>query len=66
MAVSDRDIFASAKIVIKRHGGSASYYAAPIVDDFLDKGDLDGAAVWRRVPKAIEDLKSMEPKGPAH
>ena len=66
MAVSDRDIFATAKLVIKRHGGSAAYYAATKGDEFLDKGDLDGAAVWRRILKAVEELQAMAPKGPVH
>ncbi len=27
-------------------------------DDLLDQGDLDGAAAWRRIIKAIEELAS--------
>ena len=27
-------------------------------DELLDKGDLDGAATWRRVIKAIEEARS--------
>jgi len=46
---SDRDISATAKLVIKRHCGSAAYYAAGRADDMLDRGQLDGAAVWRRI-----------------
>ena len=35
--------------------------AAMRADAMLDKGDLDGAAVWRRIVKAIEELQRAEP-----
>ncbi len=28
----------------------------------LEKGDLDGAATWKRILKAVEDLQGTEPK----
>ncbi len=28
----------------------------------LDKGDLDGCAVWRRLLRAVEELQGTEPK----
>ena len=30
-------------------------------DAMLDKGDLEGAAVWRRILRAVEELQGMEP-----
>ncbi len=30
-------------------------------DAMLDKGDFDGAAVWRRIVKAIKELLSTKP-----
>ncbi len=32
-------------------------------DAMLDKGDLDGQAVWKRVVRAIEELQNREPAG---
>lgn len=61
--VSDLDIFRSAKVLINRHGGSAAYYAAGRADDMLDRGQLEGAAVWRRIVKAIEALLALDPTG---
>ncbi len=29
-------------------------------DAMLDKGDMDGAATWRRIIKAIEELLASE------
>ncbi len=31
-------------------------------DDMLDKGDLDGAAIWRRIVAVINELQREEPK----
>ena len=30
-------------------------------DAMLDKGDLDGAAVWRRIVAAVNDIQREEP-----
>ncbi len=59
---SDIDIFRSANLLIKRHGEDAPIHAAMRADELLDKGDLDGAAVWRRVLRAVEELQGTEPK----
>ena len=32
-------------------------------DAMLDKGDLDGKAVWLRVLKAVRELQDREPVG---
>ncbi len=31
-------------------------------DALLDKGDVDGYAVWRRILRAVEELQGSEPK----
>ena len=31
-------------------------------DAMFDKGDLDGAATWRRILRAVEELQGAEPK----
>ena len=30
-------------------------------DAMLEKGDLDGYAVWRRILRAVEELQGTEP-----
>ncbi len=35
-------------------------------DALLDAGDTDGAAVWRKILKAIEVLQATEPDGAVH
>lgn len=61
MSISDRDVFATAKLLIRQHNGSAAYYASGRADELLDAGDIEGASVWRRVAKAAEELLAMEP-----
>ncbi len=53
---SDLDIFRSAQVLVKRHGADAPINAAMRADAMLDKGDLDGFSVWKRILRAVEVL----------
>jgi len=64
--VGDKDIYRTANLLIQQHGDEATIHAAMIADEMLEKGDLDGKAVWLRVGKAIEELQATEPEGPVH
>lgn len=64
--ISDRDILATALQCIKRHGGSAGYFAASRADLLEEQGAHAGALVWRKVLKEIERLQAMEPSGGRH
>ena len=59
---SNLDIYRSAKLLIDQHGVAAAIEAAMKADAMLDKGALDGAAVWRRNVAAVNDLQWEEPK----
>ena len=59
---SDLDIFRSANLLIKQHGQDAAIHAAMNADAMLDKGDLDGLAVWKRILRAVEELQGVAPK----
>ena len=59
---SEIDVYRSAKLLIDKHGEWAAIQAALEADAMLDKGDLDGAAVWRRVVAAINELQRTESK----
>ncbi len=65
---SDLDIYRSANVLVKRHGQDAPIHAAMRADAMLEKGDLDGYAVWKRIIKAVEELQKVEPEpgGRAH
>ncbi len=57
---SDLDIYRSAQALIKQHGQDAPIHAAMRADKLLEACDLDGAAMWKRVIKAVEELLSKE------
>ncbi len=59
--IPDLDIYRSAKVLVKRHGQDAPYETAMKADAMLEKGDLDGYAVWKRVLRAVEELQRNEP-----
>ena len=54
--IADLDIYRSAQILIDKHGDDAPIHAAMEADEMLDRGDLDGLAVWKRILTAVEAL----------
>jgi hypothetical protein len=58
--MTDRDIYASANLMIRRFGEDAKIEAAKRADELVEAGDLDGQAVWKRIIKAIEELQSTD------
>ncbi len=50
-----------ANVLVKRHGQDAPIHAAMRAGATPEAGDLDGAAVWRRVLRAVEELQGTEP-----
>ena len=59
--IPDLDIYRSARVLVKHHGKDAPIQAAMNTDAMLDKGDLDGFSVWRRILRAVEELQRAEP-----
>jgi len=59
--IPDLDIYRAANVLVKHHGQDAPIEAAMRADAMLDKGDLDGAAVWRRIVAVINELQCEEP-----
>ena len=43
----------------------ASIHAAMSADAMMDKGDLDGYAVWKLIMKAVDELEAKERPGSA-
>ncbi len=58
--IPDLDIYRSAAVLVKRHGQVAPLHAAMKADAMLEKGDLDGYAVWKRIVKAVGELLSKK------
>ncbi len=57
---SDLDVFRTAQVLIREHGDDAAIEAAQRADAMLERGDMEGAAVWRRVFKAVEEMQRKE------
>ena len=63
---SNLDIFRTANELIKQHGRDVQIEAAIRADELLNKGDMDGYAVWKRIRRAVEELEGMEPGAVVH
>ena len=63
--ISDLDIYRAANLLIKQHGSDAKLVAAQRADQMLDRGDVDGVQVWRRIRRAIAELQAPA-TGKAH
>ena len=65
---SDIDVFRSAAVLIREHGQNAVLEAAQRADAMLEKGDMEGVAVWKRIVRAVGEIERKErrPGEPAH
>jgi hypothetical protein len=63
--ISDLDIWRAANLLIRQHGTDAELEAAKRADLMLERGDLDGQSLWRRIRRAIIELQ-VPPVGPLH
>ncbi|HUT51194.1 MAG TPA: hypothetical protein VM325_17835 [Alphaproteobacteria bacterium] len=57
---SNRDIYRAANVLVRKHGSDARNVAAKRAQELLDQGDLDDAATWRKIIKAVEVLQNTE------
>jgi len=55
--INDPDIYRAARLLIDQHRADAGLRAAERADQLLDAGDMIGAATWRRILKAIVELR---------
>jgi hypothetical protein len=63
--ISERDIWATAKQLVDEHGADAPIQAAMRADRLLDRGDIDGQAVWLRILRAAEELLHLPDPAPS-
>jgi hypothetical protein len=47
------DIWRAAHLLVKRHGDEAAIVAAQRADELLERGDVEGQFVWKRISKAL-------------
>jgi len=64
VAVSDLDIYHSAKLLIDQHETMPKLEAARMYDVMTEKDDFEGRRLWRRIGEAIKALDSSRPNKP--
>jgi hypothetical protein len=60
--IAEIDIWRSANLMVREHGENAALEADQRADTMLERGDVDGCAVWKRILRAIEALQREVPK----
>jgi hypothetical protein len=60
--MNEKDVYRSAKHLIDQYGSEAPVQAAMRADAMLERGDLNGAGVWKRIATAIFMIQSTEGK----
>lgn len=58
--VDEIDIYRAAKLLINQYGADAPVQAAMRADAMTERGDMAGAAMWKRVVRAIAELQTIE------
>jgi hypothetical protein len=58
--VSQKDIYASAQLLIKQHGNKAEDVAVRRMQELMDKDDAKGAGVWLAIAGAVTDLENIK------
>jgi hypothetical protein len=64
--IPEKDIWRAAILMLRRYGGKALEETATRADQLEAEGDAEGAATWRWIARAIEDLANSKPSGPVH
>ena len=59
--MEDIHIFRAAALLIKERGDEAAIHADMVFDNMVERGDIEGAAVWLRIAKAIHDTQRDTP-----
>ena len=57
---SDLDVYRSTHVLIRQHGAGAALEAAQRADAMLERGDMGGRAVWKRILVAVEEIERTE------
>jgi hypothetical protein len=59
--VPEIDIWRAANFMLKRHGDQARAESDRRADDLAAAGNAAGAAIWRRIRRAVEQLANTTP-----
>ncbi len=50
----------SANVLIRQRGAGAALEAAQRADSMLERGDMGGGTVWKRIVAAVEEIERTE------
>jgi hypothetical protein len=64
--IPEIDVWRAAQLMLKRYGDKALEESTARADELTAAGDQNGAATWRRIIAAIEQLANNTPPGPLH
>jgi hypothetical protein len=64
--IPEIDIWRAATLMLKRYGEKALEESTKRVDELAAGEDYDGAAIWRRITTAVEQLANNTPPGRLH
>lgn len=59
--ISEREIYQSANVMMKQYGEDAALEAAQRADAMLEKGDMEGCRVWKRI--LVNEIVPRSPSG---
>ena len=57
MTIVERDMYGCALILVRKYGEGAKLDATKRANEFREKSDDGGHAVWLRIKKAIQDMQ---------
>jgi hypothetical protein len=64
--IPEIEIWRAATLMLKRYGEKALEESTKRVDELAAGEDYDGAAIWRRITTAVEQLANNTPPGRLH
>jgi hypothetical protein len=64
--IPEIDIWRTANLMLKRYGDRALEESAIRAEELEAACDDEGAAIWRRIATAVEQLANKTPPGPLH
>ena len=53
------DVYRTAKLLVDRHDAAAPNHATTRADKLMDRGNMEGQAVWLRVNEAVEAMSQL-------
>jgi hypothetical protein len=64
--IPEKDNWRAAILMLRRYGDKALEETATRADQLDTEEDPEGAATWRWIARAIEQLVNIKPPGPVH